>query len=259
MKNTRPNGQSGPVPKKIHYCWFGGKPLPKSAIRCIDSWRRFMPGYEIVRWDESNFDVDAIPFTSQAYKCGKYAFVSDYARFKILYEEGGLYFDTDVELVKSLHDIVGKGGFMGCEGQFREGGEVRDLNINPGVGMASAPGSPLLKEMLEIYENTSFLMPDGSRNKQTVVLYMTELLAKKGLRHTPEIQQVEDFWIYPVDYFCPISTVDGKLRLTGNTRSIHYYDQSWQSPVRKYGRKFLLKVGGHRLKDWLKPLLIKEK
>ena len=94
------------IPKVIHYCWFGGKPLPASAQKCIDSWKKFLPGYEIVRWDESNFDVRAIPYISEAYDAGKYAFVSDYARFWVLYNFGGLYFDTDVEVIRPMDDII---------------------------------------------------------------------------------------------------------------------------------------------------------
>ena len=101
------------IPQTIHYCWFGGNPLPESAQKCIASWRRYFPDWEIKEWNESNFDVDSIPYTTQAYRAKKYAFVSDYARFKILYEHGGVYFDTDVEVIKSFNDILGWGPFMG--------------------------------------------------------------------------------------------------------------------------------------------------
>ena len=103
------------IPKKIHYCWFGRNPLPESALKCIESWRKYLPDYEIIEWNEDNFDVNSIPYTQQAYAARKYAFVSDYARFKILYEHGGLYFDTDVEVIKPMDDIVADGPFMGFE------------------------------------------------------------------------------------------------------------------------------------------------
>ena len=109
------------IPKKIHYCWFGRGPLPDLAKKCIASWRKYLPEYEIKEWNEDNFDVHCIPYCSEAYDAGKYAFVSDYARFKILYEYGGLYFDTDVEVIKAMDDIISRGPFMGC---VRVGGNV---------------------------------------------------------------------------------------------------------------------------------------
>ncbi|MDE6612292.1 MAG: glycosyl transferase, partial [Muribaculaceae bacterium] len=103
------------IPKTIHYCWFGRNPLPESALKCIASWRKYFPDYQIIEWNEDNFDVNAIPYTAQAYAAKKYAFVSDYARFKILYDHGGLYFDTDVEVIKPFDDILERGAFMGFE------------------------------------------------------------------------------------------------------------------------------------------------
>lgn len=123
------------IPKKIHYCWFGRNPLPESARKCIASWHRYLPDYEIIEWNEDNFDVGSIPYTAQAYAANKYAFVSDYARFKILYEHGGLYFDTDVEVIRPMDDIVAAGPFMGFEVNpctTRPNGAV-----NPGVGMGA--------------------------------------------------------------------------------------------------------------------------
>lgn len=116
------------IPHVIHYCWFGHKPLPRAAKRCIASWRKFFPGWEIREWNEDNFDVNCIPYTAGAYAAGKYAYVSDYARFKILSEHGGVYFDTDVEVIAPFDDILARGGFMGYE----EPGE-----LNPGLGMAA--------------------------------------------------------------------------------------------------------------------------
>lgn len=113
------------IPKVIHYCWFGGNPLPSLAEKCIASWRKYLPDYEIKRWDESNFDVNIIPYTKQAYEAKKYAFVSDYARFWILYNYGGLYFDTDVEVIRSMDDIIAAGPFMGCENSYKAGAEAQ--------------------------------------------------------------------------------------------------------------------------------------
>ncbi len=131
------------IPKIIHYCWFGGNPLPQMAQRCIDSWKKYLPDYEIKQWDETNFDVNIIPYTRQAYEAKKYAFVSDYARFLILYQYGGLYFDTDVEVIKPLDDIVAKGPFMGCQDKYTPRGDVYSLHVAPGLGLGVYAGHPI--------------------------------------------------------------------------------------------------------------------
>ena len=107
------------IPKIIHYCWFGRNPLPELAQKCIASWKKYLPDYEIKEWNEDNFDVNIIPYTAEAYAAKKYAFVSDYARFWILYKYGGIYFDTDVEVIRPIDDIIAKGNFMGCETDAR--------------------------------------------------------------------------------------------------------------------------------------------
>lgn len=209
------------IPKVIHYCWFGGRPLPESALRCIASWRRFFPDYEIREWNEGNFDVNSIPYTAQAYAAGKYAFVSDYARFKILYENGGLYFDTDVEVIKSFDDILARGAFMGCELAAPEGG------ANPGLGLGVAPGLGLYKELLDRYEALEFVREDGNLNLTTIVTYTTDLLVEHGLKPSNEIQSVAGINIYPKEYFCPLDNNTGKLDITQSTHSIHWYSKTW--------------------------------
>ena len=241
------------IPKIIHYCWFGHNPLPPLAIKCIESWKKFLPDYEIREWNEDNFDVNAIPYSQEAYASKKYAFVSDYARFEILHKYGGLYFDTDVELIKPLDDILVKGPFMGCENEVgREGATA--LAVAPGLGLGVNPGLGLYKEILDLYATLHFMRPDGSLNQKTVVQYTTEILYRYGLRNVNELQQVAGIWIYPKDYFCPISTYDGKLRLTANTVSIHHYAQSWISPSHRILRNWVLKIGGGRLKSFLSRL-----
>lgn len=240
-----------PVPKIIHYCWFGGKPLPPLARKCIASWRKFLPEYEIKEWNESNFDVNIIPYTREAYAARKYAFVSDYARFDILYKHGGLYFDTDVEVIQSLDDIVARGAFMG----FEIDGDAGIATVAPGLGLGTSAGSVLYREMLDLYAGLHFFDTQGCQNLKTVVEYTTETLRRHGLRDVAGIQDVAGTFIYPTSYFCPISVVDGKLRITSETRTIHHYAQSWQSPWRKYGRKIVLFFGGRKSKDFVKRML----
>lgn len=222
------------IPQKIHYCWFGGKPLPKSALKCIASWRKFLPDYEIVEWNERNFDFRSIPYISDAYDAGKYAFVSDYARFKILYEHGGLYFDTDVELIRPIDDIIRQGAFMGFEADFSPenvGG------VNPGLGLGVEAGNPIYGELLEKYKNLKFRNPDGSLNLVTIVKYTTDLLIEYGLESNADIQMVEGISVYPKEYFNPFDMKEGRPRLTKNTRSIHWYSSSWESKSQKLKRK----------------------
>lgn len=210
------------IPKIIHYCWFGGKPLPKSAQKCIRSWERILPDYEIKRWDESSFDVNAIPYIKEAYSVEKYAFVSDYARFWILYHHGGVYFDTDVEVLKPLDDIIQKGNFLGVEQQ-----DENIITVAPGLGLGVEKNNPLLKELMEIYQNSHFILEDGTLCLKNIVEITTEFLLDKGLKNTTEIQQCYGFTIYPKEFFCPIDYQTRELRVTENTRTIHHYAESW--------------------------------
>ncbi len=240
------------IPKIIHYCWFGKKPLPPLAEKCIASWKKFLPDYEIKEWNEDNFDVNAIPYTQEAYEAKKYAFVSDYARFKILYEHGGLYFDTDVEVIRPMDDIIARGPFMGCE---QDANGTEKPTVAPGLGIGANLYLGLYKELIVLYENLHFLRTDGTLNFKTVVEYTTELLTKYGLKNTNEIQKVSGVWIYPQSYFCPISVDDGKLRIRPETRTIHHYAQSWIPSYRQWLRRIILYIGGSKLKLFLKRLL----
>ncbi len=222
------------IPKKIHYCWFGRNPLPKSAIKCINSWRRYFPDYEIIEWNEDNFDVNSIPYTAEAYTAKKYAFVSDYARFKILYEHGGLYFDTDVEVIKAMDDIVAAGDFMGFETDY----DGTDGEVNPGLGIGAHAGNPLYKEFLDYYSTLHFMRPDGSLETTTIVVYTTKLLREHGLHNTTGVQRIESISIYPKEYFNPFDWKTGLPHPTPNTRSIHWYTKTWGSPGRRFYQKF---------------------
>ena len=185
------------IPKIIHYCWFGRNPLPKSAVKCIDSWKKFFPEYEIKEWNEDNFDVNMIPYTAEAYAAKKYAFVSDYARFWILYHYGGIYFDTDVEVIRPMNDIIEKGAYMGCETDSNGTGCP---SINPGLGMALEKHNDFSKKITQIYEKLYFLQEnDNAANGiyKTVVQYTTEFLIAYGLKPIKGIQRVRNIYIYP--------------------------------------------------------------
>ena len=233
------------IPKKIHYCWFGRNPLPKSALKCIASWKKYLPDYEIIEWNEDNFDVNSIPYTAQAYAAKKYAFVSDYARFKILYDHGGLYFDTDVEVICQMDDIIARGPFMGFE-----------VNPNPqrpygavaaGLGIAAEKGMTLYKSILDYYSQLSFILADGSYNiVDAVVNITTRELVKAGLQDIPGIQTVADTTIYPADYFNPFNDATGRINKTDNTRTIHWFSKTWLnvSPWRQHISRFTHRIFG---------------
>lgn len=256
------------ISKIIHYCWFGGNPLPPLALECIASWRKYFPDYEIWQWGEDDnvndnenvndgnlfdkkmaFDVNIIPYTAEAYAQKKYAFVSDYARFWILYKYGGIYFDTDVEVIKPMDDIVERGAFMGCETDYKGGLVSRESATNPGLGLGVAPGLGLIKKMCDYYDDKHFEFKEGGKGQETVVHIATRILYENGMQNIGGIQCVDGVWIYPSEYFCPINITTKRLHTTENTRSIHRYmdswggqKKSWKDYVRKYiPESFLLK------------------
>lgn len=219
------------IPKIIHYCWFGRNPLPELAIKCIESWKRHLPEYEIKEWNEDNFDVNIVPYTAEAYKAKKYAFVSDFARFWILYKYGGLYFDTDVEVIKNIDDIIAKGAFMGCELAPNNNKELFPA-INPGLGLGVTPGLGLYKEILDIYKYKHLFNLKGLIT-ETVVGIVTRILKEKNPNlDLNNICLIEGVTIYPADYFCPIVAMTGEMNVTENTRSIHHYTATWTDKKR---------------------------
>lgn len=215
-------------PKIIHYCWFGRNPLPPLAEKCIASWKKYLPDYEIKEWNEDNFDVNLIPYTQEAYEAKKYAFVSDYARFWILYKYGGLYFDTDVEVIRPLDDIIARGAFMGLERDC-ETGATEQCEVAPGLGLGCNPGLGQYRKILDFYATLHFRLQDGSLNLATIVQYTTELLRQDGLKNIPGIQKVGDIYVYPSEYFCPYNIVTKRKHITQNTRTIHHYMASWMN------------------------------
>ena len=251
------------IPKIIHYCWFGGNPLPPLALECIVSWRKFFPDYEIWQWGEDGnindnenvnedenrlfdkkmaFDVNIIPYTAEAYAQKKYAFVSDYARFWILYKYGGIYFDTDVEVIKPMDNIVERGAFMGCETDYKGGLVSCENTTNPGLGLGVAPGLGLIKKMCDYYDDKHFEFKEGGKDQETVVHIATKILYENGMQNVKGIQCVDGVYIYPSEYFCPINITSKRLHITENTRSIHRYMDSWSGTKKNwkdYIRKYI--------------------
>lgn len=211
------------IPQVINYCWFGGNTLSELAQKCIASWRKYLPDYEIKEWNESNFDLNCCQYVKEAYEAKKWAFVSDYARFWILYNYGGLYFDTDVEIIRDMNNIIAKGAFMGCEAVNK---------CNPGLGLGADPGLDFYKEILDYYECLHFSYENGTA--KTVVHHTTALLENHGWQGKGYIEEIKGIYIYPTEYFCPYSYITGKWNITNNTVSIHHYTASWHTPLEEY-------------------------
>lgn len=205
------------IPKLIHYCWFGKNPHNELMLRCIESWKRLCPDYQIVEWNESNFDVNSIPYISEAYRRKKYAHVTDYARLKILYENGGIYLDTDVELIDTLDPFLTDKAFFALQ----KSGEVAT-----GLGFGAEAGAPILRELMQNYE----AKPRGNSAqffKDTCVTIDKAVFVRHGLKDEDTCQQLGDIAIYPSDYFNPKNYETEELNITENTVSIHHYGRSW--------------------------------
>lgn len=213
------------IPKIIHYIWLGGKEEPAILQKCKKSWQKHCPDYEIKRWDESNLDLDKYQFAKEAYEAKKYAFASDVFRFDILASEGGIYLDVDVELIKPLDDYLKYDLFMGFE---------NDTNLNPGLIMGSIPNHFVLEDLIEIYKNQKFEV--NRLSQQTICVITTNYFVDKYSLKNNETQFFDKgkIAVFSTEYFCPKSMVDGKLRKTKNTVSIHWYNMSWFTPFQKF-------------------------
>ena len=221
-KGIHKMGNKMRIPKVIHYCWFGGNPLPEKVQHCIESWRKCCPDYEIVRWDEHNYDVTKNDYMREAYEAKKWGFVPDYGRLDILYNNGGFYLDTDVELIKSLDSLRDNEALMG----FEDG-----MHVSPGLIIAAVPKNLVIHEIMErIYKDRHFRLPDGSLDITPSPQMNTELLTNWGLRGDNSLQVVRGITVYPTEYFCPRDFTTGKLTITSNTYSIHWFDNSWACP-----------------------------
>lgn len=220
------------IPKTIHYCWFGGNPLPELALRCIKSWKKYCPDFEIVQWNEESFDISAAPlYVRQAYEAKKWAFVSDYARLRIVYENGGLYFDTDVELIRSPEQLLGYSAWFGFE---------EERQVATGLGFGAEKGAPILAEMLADYQNIPFVLEDGSFDMTPCPTRNTAALVRAGLICDNTQQLLPgNVAVFPKDWFCPLDYLTGRLHKSKNTVSIHRYAASWYTEKEKawYARK----------------------
>lgn len=211
------------IPKVIHYIWLGGKPLPKITEKCIESWNKYCPDYEIKRWDETNLDIDKYKFAKDAYEAKKFAFASDVFRTDILYKEGGIYLDVDVELVKPIDDLI-------LDVDCVMGFETSNL-LNPGLFIAAQKGCDDLGSILEIYKALEFDV--NKLMDLTVCEIYTKYFQTKGLIRKNSTQKVGNNMFYASEYFSPIDVISNKKKITKNTCSIHWYNASWYTPKQK--------------------------
>lgn len=206
------------IPKKIHYCWFGHNEIPDNLKKCIASWGKYCPDYEIICWDETNYDVSQYLYTKQAYARRKWAFVSDVARLDILYQYGGVYLDTDVELVKNLDDLLYQPAFCAVE-KWRF--------ANTGGGCGAVPGHPVIARMLELRKRIGIIDADGEINMETNGFYETMPLLEEGFLPNNKIQFVGGMTVYSSDFFNPYDYMTKELYITENTYGIHHFSERW--------------------------------
>ena len=210
------------IPKIIHYCWVGGKPKPQSVLYCIESWKRCCPDYEIREWNESNYDFTKNEYMRQAYEAKKWGFVPDYARLDIVYEYGGIYLDTDVEMIRSFDELLEQDGFMG----FENTGDG-EYFVNCGHGYGAVPHHEVIRTARDLYDTISFLNADGTPNLLASPHFTTQALREFGLVQENRDQQLPGMTVYASDVLCPKNFRTGKIKKTPRTVSIHHFTASW--------------------------------
>ncbi len=226
------------IPKIIHYCWFGYGKKSELVERCIESWKKYAPECEIIEWNESNYDVSKNRYMRQAFEEKRWSFISDYARLDIVYEHGGIYLDTDVELIRPIADLLESDGFCGFERAYKNG----LYSVNTGNGFGANKNDPVIKTMRDYYDGFTFINDDGTQNLRPSPFYNTKALVSVGLDCDNSIQTIGNIKVYPYEYFCPVDWETHKCETTLNTYSIHHFDASWLSEEEKKHRKLTRKM-----------------
>lgn len=225
------------IPKVINYCWFGGRPLPSDVNKCIKSWKKYCPDYEIKQWNESNFDVNLYPFAKDAYESKAWAFVSDYARLKIIYDNGGIYLDTDVELLKPLDPLLK----YECYLPIQQNGNY----VNTGLGFGAEKANPVIKMLLQTYNSIAF--DDKNRQNYSCPFINTADLEKIGFKRVDELQILPHVTIFPSRYFDPYPSGIGNNLMCSDTISIHHYSATWMTGKQRLKRKVARAVGEDKI------------
>lgn len=228
------------IPKKIHYCWFGRGEMPGLVRKCITSWKRYLPEYEIKEWNEDNFDINCCPYVREAYDNRRFAFVSDVVRLYALYNEGGIYMDTDVEILKPLDSLLSFDAVLG----FESDSQIATSFIGSHARM------PFILEFLKEYQSLHFVKADGGIDMMTNVERITQHCVKSGLVLNNTMQTINGITFLPKDYLCPKSYEDGKIIISENTLAIHHFAGSWYTPMEKFKQK-VAKFLGKRMSSIL--------
>ena len=236
------------IPKKIHYCWFGRGEKPKLAQKCIASWRKYCPDYEIIEWNEDTFNLDYNGYTRYCYDNKKWAFLSDFVRLVVVAEHGGIYFDTDVELLRAPDELLKHSAYYGFE---------NDSNISTGLGFGAEPNHPSVVAMKAEYEA---MLPDAEGNYDMVVCpaLNTKALVPFGLRLDGSTQRIADIEILSEEYLNPYDDPTGTLNVTANTVSVHWYSKSWMSRgtiLRSKITKPFHRLFGNDCFSWIKRII----
>lgn len=228
------------IPKKIHYCWFGGNPLSEMAKRCIESWKKYCPDYEIIEWNEQSFDLNYNEYVREAYEQKKWAFLSDVVRLYALVEFGGIYLDTDVEIVKSFDDMLDNRAFIGFQSV---------TSIQTAV-MACEKGNHIFRKLLNDYQGQHFIKGGGNVDYTTNVERITNIFLEYGLLQNNEYQVVEGCVFYPTEFFCPLNVATRCLNTTRNTYAIHHFEGSWLNEEERYENQLKPKISKYISIKW---------
>ena len=205
------------IPKVIHWCWFGRNPLPEKERKCVESWKKYCPDYEIIEWNEDNFDINSNQYVKEAYECKKWAFVTDYVRLWAIYNYGGIYMDADVEVLKPLDIFLCHNAFSGFE----------SYNIIPTGIMGGIKGNKWIENLLSYYDNKHFV-ENGEMGLTSNVRVITQMTRDKyDIKLCNRYTDTDDFVMYPMEIFCPINPLTKEIRITNNTYTIHRFTSSW--------------------------------
>ena len=214
------------IPKTINYCWFGNNEKPLIVKKCIESWRKYCPDYKIIEWNEKNFDININNYVKEAYRQKKYAFVSDFARLWIIYENGGIYLDTDVELIRNIDDILENKTFFATED---------NIYVNTGLGFGSQKNSEILKKLIDDYSDINFIGENGKMDKTTCPVRNTKVI-EKYINTKVDFDKktvINDICFYSKEFFCPLDYETKKMEITNNTFAIHWFSGTWMNKKEK--------------------------
>ena len=222
------------IPKKIHYCWFGRNKLPAKAVKCIASWKKYCPDYEIIEWNEDNVNLDINPYVRKCYDEKRFAFLSDYIRLKVIEEAGGIYFDTDVEVLRPMDNLLRYPAYFGFE---------TEEYINTGLGFGAEAHNSAVIQMIKEYD----VLFDGEHEVVGCPHLNTEALIKFGLERNGKTQDLSVCMVFSADFFNPFDAPTGRLRKTENTYSIHWYSASWMNTYQRIRSRVTRPL--HRLQE----------